>query len=175
MGRIANGLLAAIVGCASAPPSPRPGSDAPVAEAKAELGEEWFVSRASTLGLTVEAAKARDRAISRAGPPAVRFWDDQLALQSASLWRLVCNECHAGRRGIGSALAIPPPPPDWGEGQGRFFGRSRPYAEIYDTISGGVSHPYGTASMPAFEDKLTHEQIWGLIRFLEHAFAPAAE
>ena len=175
MGRIASGMLVAIVNCASAPPPPRPGPDAAAVEAKADFGEEWFVARASTLGLTVEAAKARDRAISRTGPPAGGFWDDQLALQSASLWRLVCNECHPGRRGIGSALTIPPPPPSWGEGQGRFFGRSRTYGEIYDSITRGVSHPSGAASMPAFENKLTHEQIWGLIRFLEHASAPAAE
>ncbi len=155
-------------GCTDAPPLRRPALDAP-AEAKVALGEDWFAARAQTLGLTLEAAKARDRAIARDRPPAGRFWDEQLALQSASVWRLVCNECHPGRRGIGSALEIPPSPPGWGEGQGQFFGRSRSYGDVYDTIARGVSQPGGATAMPAFEGRLAHEQIWGMIRFLEHA------
>lgn len=137
------------------------------------FGQEWFASRAQTLGLTVEAAVARDRAITSEGPPSGAFWDEQLALQSASLWRLVCNECHPGRRGIVSALEIPALPAGWGEGKGFFFGRSRSYSAVYETIARGVLQPSGATAMPAFENRLAHEQIWGLIRFLEHASSPA--
>ena len=167
-------LALAGAGCTEAPPLRRPGLDAPV-EAKAALGEEWFAARAQTLGLTVEAAMVRDRAITRDGPPAGRFWDEQMALQSASLWRLVCNECHSGHRGIASALEIPPSPPGWGEGQGRFFGVSRSYGDVYDKIARGSSQPGGATAMPAFEGRLAHEQIWGLIRFLEHASSRAGQ
>jgi len=142
-------------------------------EAKALFGEDWFAARAQTLGLTVQAAMERDNATNYERPPAGHFWDEQLALQSASLWRLVCNECHPGRRGIDSALEIPAAPPDWGEGQGLFFGHPRSYSAMYQIIAQGLPRTDGTTAMPAFEGRLAHEQIWGLIRFVEHASSPS--
>jgi mono/diheme cytochrome c family protein len=110
--------------------------------------------------------------MTSATPPQAGFWDEQLALQAASLWRLVCNECHPGRRGIGSAASIPAPAAGWSERTGRFFGRTRSHRQVYEAIANGVSRP-GSQSMPAFEQKLSREQIWGLVHFLEEAGAPA--
>jgi mono/diheme cytochrome c family protein len=138
-----------------------------------EFGEAWLAARGKRLGLGLEAAAQRDRAMTSTAPPPAGFWDEQLALQAASLWRLVCNECHAGRRGIASASAIPAPTAGWTEKTGRFFGRARSHQQIFETIARGIRGPAGS-SMPAFEEKLSREQIWGLVHFLEEAGGPAA-
>ena len=86
-----------------------------------------------------------------------------------SIWSALCNECHGGRRKIKDALAMPPPRSGWGRNEGLFFGKRRPYREIFKIITNGGPLRDGKPSeMPAWKGKLAKEQIWSLIYFLEY-------
>lgn len=131
------------------------------------LAESWFAFRASYLAISPEQAKGRDESISeQVAPP--QFWDEQSATEAVSIWSALCNECHGGRRRLKDAITMPAPPAGWGRGEGLFFGKRRPYAEIFAIISGGGPERNGKPSeMPAWRQKLAHEQIWSVIYFLE--------
>lgn len=138
-----------------------------VGEFPVHLGDAWFTFRAPYLSIEADQAKARDDSISEQVAPN-GFWDEQSATEAVSLWSALCNECHGGRRRLKDALSMPPPAKDWGRGQGLFFGKRRPYAEIFAVISGGGPERNGKPSeMPAWRQKLAKEQIWSVIYFLE--------
>jgi hypothetical protein len=131
------------------------------------LAEKWFPFRAEYLSLTTEQAVARDGAFPEAHGPE-KFWDEQAAIEAVSIWSALCNECHGGRRRIKDALAMPPPPNGWGKGQGLFFGKRRAYYDIFKVISNGGPVRDGKPSeMIAWKQRLSKEQIWSLIYFLE--------
>ena len=132
------------------------------------IEEKWWPFRARYLELSVRKVRRRDARISMTRPPA-SFWDEQTAVEAVSVWTSVCNECHGGRRRLKDALDMSPPPEDWGRGNGLFFGRSRPYREIFGTIwNGGPPSDDGEPSeMPVWKDKLPRELIWAMIWFLE--------
>jgi mono/diheme cytochrome c family protein len=132
------------------------------------LEEKWWPFRAEQLGISPAEARARDAAITPRRPPD-GFWDRQTALETATIWSALCNECHGGRRTMQDALDMPPPPQGWGTGEGLFFGRSRPYLEIFATIHDGGPPRNGIPSeMPKWRGKLSREQIWSLIYFVEY-------
>lgn len=145
----------------------RAGGSAAPGDIVVHLDEKWFDVRASFLGVDVSAARARDAAISTSAAPA-DFWDEQTAVEAVSIWSALCNECHGGRRRVKDATSMAKPPAGWGTGEGLFFGARRPYREIFGVISLGGPIRNGVPSeMPAWQDKLSHEQIWSLIYFLE--------
>ncbi len=159
-------LLLCGLSCATTEDAGDRGSSARV---KLHLGEKWFKMRGQFLGMTAEQAKMRDADLSKETPPSDPFWDEMLATESASIWRALCNQCHGGRRSIASAAKIPSPAPGWGEGQGMFFEKKRPYKEIFATIHDGVEPPAGKKQeMPSWSDKLSIEQIWALVYYIEH-------
>jgi hypothetical protein len=129
-------------------------------------GDLWWSFRGSHLGLTERQVKERDAAISdREGPD--KFWDGQTALESVSLWSSLCNECHGGRRKVEDALATPQPPKNWGRGEGLFFGKRRPFAEVFAIVyNGGPVHNGNPSKMPPWKGKIAREQIWALLYFL---------
>jgi hypothetical protein len=132
------------------------------------LEEKWWPFRSEYLALSVEAAKARDAKISNRQAPDA-FWDEQTAIEAVSIWSALCNECHGGRRTLKDALAMSPPPAGWGTGEGLFFGRSRPYAEIFHIIYNGGPDKNGVPSeMPKWGIRISREQIWSLIYFVEY-------
>lgn len=130
---------------------------------------KWFPFRSEHLGLPVDAVQRRDRAIRGERAP-TDFWDEQTAIEAVSIWSALCNECHGGRRKLRDALDMPPPPEGWGAGTGLFFGKKRPYQEIFEIIeNGGPDQPNGKPSeMPNWGKRLAREQIWSLIYFLEY-------
>jgi hypothetical protein len=65
------------------------------------------------------------------------FWDAQTSLEAVSVWSAVCNECHGGRRRVEDATTMPAPPPEWGRGDGFFFGARRRYADVFNVIYRG--------------------------------------
>jgi hypothetical protein len=132
--------------------------------------DTWYDYRGASLGLSRADTLERDRAFDRDNPPPSEFWDAQVAIESASIWRVMCNECHRGQRRIATAANIPAPAEGWGQGSGRFFGRERPYRDIHLQISiGGAAKPEIDSRMPGFADELSNEQIWGLVHFVERA------
>lgn len=159
-------LVLGLLGCASQPTK----APEPSARPRIHLGEDWFEHRAAYLGLTRDDAKRRDADIDGEHPPRDAFWDEQLAVESASLWRMLCNECHGGQRSIRRAKEMPGPPADWGAGEASFFGRRRPRQEIFRIIYHGVvPEEADQPEMPGWGERLAREQIWALVWFIEHA------
>ena len=131
--------------------------------ASSHPGDEWFAHRARGLSITEEAARARDAALPQDEPPE-GIWDDQLAIEAASLWLHNCAPCH-GVNGDGEgAVDMDPPPAEWGTfgtTMGFLFGGDKMRAGIYRSIRDG------RGQMPAWGDRLSREQIWGLVRHIE--------
>ena len=66
-------------------------------------------------------------------------------------------------------MRMPNPGPTWGRGEGLFFGLRRPYAEIFRVVYNGKIEKEGNRwKMPAWRGKLSKEQIWALIYFVEY-------
>ena len=132
------------------------------------IAERWWPFRSDFLRLTEPRARARDEEISEVVAPD-GFWDSQTSLEAVQVWSAVCNECHGGRRRMEDATAMPAPPPDWGRGDGLFFGARRRYADVFNTIYRGGPERRGVRSeMPAWRGKLPKELIWALLYFLEY-------
>lgn len=132
------------------------------------VAELWWKFRADNLNLNVTQAQERDAAVTESEPPNA-FWDDQTALEAVSIWGSLCNECHGGRRRVEDVADMPKPPPLWGRTDGLFFGNRRAYAEIFRTIyNGGAIRDGKRSRMPVWRGRLSKEQIWALIYFLEY-------
>lgn len=132
------------------------------------LAESWWPFRAQRLGISVAEAKRRDAAISRTYAPA-DFWDDQTAVEAVSVWTVLCNECHGGRRSVEDAQKTPTPAPAWGSGEGLYFGNRRAYAHVFDIVyNGGPPQNGARSEMIAWKKELSREQIWALLYFLEY-------
>jgi hypothetical protein len=185
---VAVGIVAAAA-CASAPPPAEKTIEPPAAEdstfvlsrepavkpaaAPAEqppvhVGDQWWSFRAPTLNLSESQARDRDGAISERQAPE-DFWDKQTSVETIAIWSVFCNECHGGRRKLSDAVKMPEPATTWGKGEGLFFGMRRPYTEIFRTIWNGKIEKEGNRwRMPAWKGKLSREQIWALIYFVEY-------
>jgi hypothetical protein len=187
--RVHLGLLGLCAACATAPPPTiEPGSSDPPADGaddrafvlsrrstgarasayQLNVGERWWPVRAEYLRIPEARARSRDDEISEVQAPE-GFWDAQTALEAVSVWSAVCNECHGGRRRTEDATSMPPPPLDWGRGDGLFFGARRRYADVFNVIYRGGPERRGVRSeMPAWRGKLPKELIWTLLYFLEY-------
>jgi len=131
-------------------------------------GDAWWGFRASFLNIPDKQARDRDSRISHRQAPQ-SFWDGQTALEAVSLWSSLCNECHGGRRKVEDSLNMPAPPPGWGQGEGLFFGKRRPYAELFAIVyNGGPMREGKRSEMPPWRGKIAREQIWALLYFLEY-------
>jgi mono/diheme cytochrome c family protein len=131
------------------------------------VGDLWWPFRGSYLKVGEAGARARDQEISEKQAPN-GFWDEQTALETIFIWGTFCNECHGGRRRMEDVVKMPGPAANWGRGEGLFFGIRRPYAEIFRTVSNGKIEREGNRwKMPAWRGKLSKEQIWALIYFIE--------
>lgn len=132
------------------------------------LGDRWFEFRGERLGLSLDQAKERDANMSDKRAPPI-FWDEQTALETASVWTALCNECHGGRRRLTDARNMPPPGSSWGGSEGYFFGQLRRHEDIFRMISLGGKVVNGQNSeMPPWEGKLSKEIIWSLVYFIEY-------
>jgi Cytochrome C oxidase, cbb3-type, subunit III len=132
------------------------------------VGDFWWAFRGSYLKVGEAAARDRDGEISEKQAPS-DFWDEQSAVETIYIWGTFCNECHGGRRRMEDVVKMPGPAANWGRGDGLFFGIRRPYADIFRTISNGKIEKEGNRwKMPAWRGKLSKEQIWALIYFIEY-------
>jgi hypothetical protein len=132
------------------------------------IAERWWPFRSDFLRINETRARARDEEISEVVAPEA-FWDTQTSVEAVQVWSAVCNECHGGRRRTEDAAAMTGPPPEWGRGDGLFFGARRRYADVFNTIYRGGPERRGIRSeMPAWRGKLPKELIWALLYFLEY-------
>lgn len=131
------------------------------------INESWWAFRAQQLGISEAQAEKRDARMDEAPPP--DFWDAQTAVEAVSVWTVLCNECHGGRRSIQDAVEMPSPAPTWGEGTGLFFGNRRSYSQMFNIVQNGVpvKEP-GRVGMPAWRHILSNEMKWALLYFLEY-------
>jgi mono/diheme cytochrome c family protein len=140
----------------------------PVEQAPVHVGDTWWPFRAEFLKLGEPQVREREEAISEKQAPQ-DFWDKQTGVETIAIWSVFCNECHGGRRKMEDVVKMPVPSPTWGRGEGLFFGARRPYADIFRTISNGKIEKEGNRwKMPAWKGKLSKEQIWSLIYFVEY-------
>lgn len=132
------------------------------------INESWWPYRAEHLGISVAQAEKRDAQLPDARAPR-DFWDSQTALEAVSVWSVLCNECHGGRRSLEDAREMPEPAPAWGDGEGLFFGNRRTYVHMFSVVkNGGPKRESGRAEMPAWRNILSTEMIWALLYFLEY-------
>jgi hypothetical protein len=132
------------------------------------IGERWWHFRSDYLRSAEPQVRARDADISEVQAPD-HFWDDQTAVEAINVWTAVCNECHGGRRRLEDALKMPPPAPEWGRGEGLFFGARRRYADVFMVVYRGGPERRGVRSeMPAWRGKISKELIWAILYFLEY-------
>jgi hypothetical protein len=132
------------------------------------VGDLWWPFRGSYLKVGEARARDRDGEISEKQAPN-DFWDEQTAVETIYTWGTFCNECHGGRRRMEDVVKMPGPAANWGRGEGLFFGIRRPYTEIFRTISNGRIEKEGNRwKKPAWRGKLSKEQIWALIYFIEY-------
>ena len=145
------------------PVAPKPTEKVPV-----HVGDQWWAFRADFLKVNEDKARDRDGDISEKQAPG-GFWDLQTSVETISIWTTFCNECHGGRRKMEDVIRMPVPGPNWGRGEGLFFGIRRPYSEIFRTVYNGKIEKEGNRwKMPAWRGKLSKEQIWALIYFVEY-------
>jgi mono/diheme cytochrome c family protein len=70
---------------------------------------------------------------------------------------------------VEDAMAMPPPPSGWGRGEGLFFGKRRPYPEVFAMVHDGGPPRNGKRSeMPPWRGKISREQIWAVLYFLAY-------
>jgi hypothetical protein len=139
-----------------------------VAQFPIHIHEAWWPFRARHLRISEAEAQKRDARIEGARAPA-GFWDSQTAVEAVSVWTVLCNECHGGRRGLEDAADMPAPAPTWGEDSGFFFGNRRSYRQLFNTVhDGGPLKPNGRVGMPAWRNILSKEMMWALLYFLEY-------
>jgi len=138
-----------------------------VAQLPIHINESWWQFRAQHLGITEAQAQKRDAKMDEAPPE--DFWDSQTAVEAVSVWTVLCNECHGGRRALQDAVEMPAPAPAWGEGTGLFFGNRRGYTQMFNIVQNGVpvKEP-GRVGMPAWRLILSNEMKWALLYFLEY-------
>ena len=145
------------------PVAPKPAERVPV-----HVADQWWAFRGDFLKLSEDKTRERDGDISeKQAPPG--FWDLQTSVETISIWTTFCNECHGGRRKMEDVVRMPSPVANWGRGEGLFFGIRRPYADIFKTVYNGKIEKEGNRwKMPAWRGKLSKEQIWALIYFVEY-------
>ncbi len=152
------------------PPS-RPAAAPAAAEvnpSQVHVGDLWWSFRGAYLKTGEARARERDAEISEKQAPN-DFWDEQSAVETIYIWSTFCNECHGGRRKMEDVVKMPGPAANWGRSEGLLFGVRRPYSEIFRTISNGKIEREGNRwKMPAWRGKLSKEQIWALIYFIEY-------
>lgn len=139
--------------CASSPPTGTVGEP--------HLESEWFLFRAQSLGMDVEAAMARDRALSETEPPEP---DATTRHEAAALWRSLCAGCHGATGRLEGVPVLEPAPRKWGgfgASMGFFFGGDKMRAGLYRKIRDGGE------KMPAWGELLAKEQLWALVAYLE--------
>ena len=137
-------------------------------DSEVHVGDLWWAFRGSYLKANETRARDRDAEMSNKQAPS-GFWDEQTAVETIHIWSTFCNECHGGRRKMEDVVKMPGPAANWGRGEGLFFGIRRPYADIFRTISNGKIEKEGNRwKMPAWKGKLSKEQIWSLIYFVEY-------
>jgi hypothetical protein len=149
--------------------SRNPVASKPLAErVPVHVGDQWWAFRGDFLKMSEDKARDRDGDISeKQAPPG--FWDLQTSVETISIWTTFCNECHGGRRKMEDVVRMPAPTAGWGKGEGLFFGIRRPYADIFKTVYQGKIEKEGNRwKMPAWRGKLSKEQIWALIYFVEY-------
>jgi hypothetical protein len=148
--------------------SRNPVASKPTEKVPVHVGDQWWAFRADFLKVNEDKARDRDGDISEKLAPA-GFWDLQTSVETISIWTTFCNECHGGRRKMEDVIRMPTPGPSWGRGEGLFFGIRRPYSEIFRTVYNGKIEKEGNRwKMPAWRGKLSKEQIWALIYFVEY-------
>ncbi|MBK6688751.1 MAG: cytochrome c [Deltaproteobacteria bacterium] len=146
-------LLLVLFACGSTPPS------GPLGEP--HLEQEWFLFRAQDLGVSLEEAQTRDRALSESEPPQL---DATTQREAAALWRSLCAGCHGATGRLEGVPVVEPAPKKWGGfgvSMGFFFGGDKMRAGLYRKIREGGE------KMPAWGELLSREQTWALVAHLE--------
>ena len=172
--RLASVLVLTALSCSPRPPATAPGieldepSHAPPAALPIHINDDWWPVRARHLGISELELAQRDANVGAARVPD-GFWDSQTAVEAVSVWTVLCNQCHGGRRQLEDVDEMPEPPADWGTGSGLFFGSRRHYSHLFNIVhDGSPRKEEGRPSMPAWRTVLSNEMIWAMLYFLEY-------
>lgn len=137
--------------------------------------EAWLLYQAEELSLTSDEAESRDLAFSADENPFDARTDLAAISRGAVVYREHCASCHGtDARGRGPKSLPDYPAPDWHSPIKRFaittFGGAAGewFARIHDGYGPMVEYSFGKRNaMPAFKDRLTREQIWLAVTYLQ--------
>ncbi len=138
---------------------------------------------ASERGITVAEVLEADKSVSPTRNPFDAYHDERAVSRGAVIYKLHCLRCHADdARGRGSSTLKDYPATDFKTFGKRFAatlhrGAPRKWFRVIRDGSGEVvEYPdEQTTAMPAFGDKLTREQIWLVITYLQSLDMHASE
>ncbi|MCS6983867.1 MAG: cytochrome c [Leptospiraceae bacterium] len=131
-------------------------------EEKPHSRQDWILLRAAHFGILPSEAEKRDLLIREDTP--FREEDEELKKEAALIWRDMCALCHGIDGDPSKSLLVEPKPKKLGGfamRMGFFFGGDAMRTAIYKIIRDGKGR------MPGFAQKLSREQMWAMVRYLE--------
>jgi mono/diheme cytochrome c family protein len=134
-------------------------------------------SEAARLGISVDEAERRDEALADAGNPFDARRDPRAVSRGAVIYRHECASCHGeSADGRGALLPVPMPSMDFHRAGVRFAvtlhggAPKRWFRTIRDGTVAEVESEDGSPlriEMPAYEGRLSHEQMWLVVTYLQ--------
>jgi mono/diheme cytochrome c family protein len=152
-------VLLGLSGCAG------PAASIVAPSAQLSIKEERLEESAAARGINLEASTALDLGFDAANPPPDYWAKADNRDRAAAQWATLCASCH-GAKGTGENVPKLEPAPrafgGMGMAMGFLMGGNKMRGGIFTKIRDGGE------TMPAFQDQLTNEDIWGLVYFIEH-------
>jgi mono/diheme cytochrome c family protein len=148
-------------------------------------GAAFLRDEADRLGISFDEARRRDEALDGAGNPFEARRDSSAVSRGAVIYRHECASCHGeSADGRGAMLPIPMPSMDFHRAGVRFAvtlhggAPKRWFRTIRDGTVAEVESEDGTPlriEMPAYEGRLSNEQVWLVVTYLQSLDADMPE
>ena len=120
---------------------------------------------AATRGVTPAEFSAIDEGFGKATPPEELWNSPELREKAAIQWASLCASCHGVEGKLKNVPAFDPSPRAFGGmgmSMGFLMGGNKMRAKVFQVIQEGRNE------MPRFGERLTNQEIWGIVYFLEH-------
>lgn len=126
-------------------------------------GRKWLAEKSKRTGTPVSELLEADKEFTR--PLSDEQYTPELKANITKIWMAECSACHGKEGEPPEGLKFKKMPrglSSTGMAMGFLFGGDKMRAGIFKLIRDGRG-----PNMPAFGKKLTREQLWGLVRFID--------